>query len=70
MQKLYQILMLIKFLRVYIILGKFMLKVSIYVIGIVIVIINIIRGWGEFGFIRWGFRGSAFVSFLFYVNVS
>ena len=27
-------------------------------------------GWGESGFICWRPRGSAFVSFLFYVNVS
>ena len=26
--------------------------------------------WGEFGFIFWGSRGSAFMSFLFYMNES
>ena len=31
---------------------------------------NYFSGGGAFGSICWGFRGSAIVSFLFYVNVS
>ena len=36
----------------------------------VVVIYSNKGGWGEFGFICWGSRGFAIVSFLLYVNVS